>query len=72
LVGDSSLDIIMAVDLTTGSRSNFMSNGAGEGWIMITPRDMELDKVNQRAYVIDDGGNAPSFILEIDLARYSV
>jgi hypothetical protein len=62
----------MAVDLTTGTRSNFMSNGVGEGRVMVAPREMVLDKVNNRAYVIDDGGNAPSFILEIDLARYSV
>ena len=67
LVSDSSLDIIMAIDLATGARTNVISNGVGEGRVMIAPRELALDEVNNRAYVADDGGNAPSFILSIDL-----
>ncbi len=67
LVSDSDLDIILAIDLVTGDRSNFISNGVGEGRVMIAPRELVIDEVNNRAYVADDGGNAPSFILAIDL-----
>ena len=67
LVSDSSLDIIMAINLATGARTNVISNGVGEGRVMIAPRELALDEVNNRAYVADDGGNAPSFILSIDL-----
>lgn len=67
LVSDSSLDIIMSIDLATGARTNVISNGVGEGRVMIAPRELAIDEANNRAFVADDGGNAPSFILSIDL-----
>jgi DNA-binding beta-propeller fold protein YncE len=57
----------MAIDLDTGARTNFISNGVGDGRVMIAPRELAIDEVNNRAFVADDGGNAPSFILSIDL-----
>ncbi|MBQ4890755.1 hypothetical protein J8L86_12915 [Shewanella sp. MMG014] len=67
LVRDSDLDVIVAVNLTSGTRTTFASNGVGTGRVMIAPRELSLDSANNIAYIADDGGNSPGFILAIDM-----
>lgn len=68
LVADSDLDIIMSVDLDSGARTNFVSNGVGEGRVLVAPREFALDSENNIAYVADDGSNRPELLFTIDLA----
>ncbi|WP_193163097.1 hypothetical protein [Microbulbifer hainanensis] len=67
LVGDSSFDYIFAVDTETGERFEFAENGIGTGRHLLAPRAIELDESNQRAFVLDDGGNTGETLFEIDL-----
>jgi hypothetical protein len=67
LIADSDLDILISVDLQTGERDVFISNGVGTGRLMVAPRELVVDSNNNRAYVLDDGGNGPENILAIDL-----
>lgn len=68
LVGDEELDTVVAIDLTTGERSEFIARKVGTGTPLIAPRAFALTADGARAYVGDDGGNAPSRLFEIDLA----
>lgn len=67
-IGDSSLDMILQFDLTSELLEPYLMNGVGTGKRMIGPRDITLDKTNNRIYVLDDGDNAPGFILSVDLS----
>lgn len=67
LVGDSDLDAVVAVDLATGERTKLIARNVGEGTPLIAPRAFALTADGLRAYVADDGGNAPARLFEIDL-----
>jgi hypothetical protein len=67
LIADSDLDVIIAVDLDSGERSKFVTNGVGDGPIMVAPRELVLDEENNVVYVADDGGNASEAVFAIDL-----
>lgn len=68
LVGDDELDMVIAIDLTSGDRSPLVARNIGEGTPLISPRAFALTADGQRAYVADDGSNAPARLFEIDLA----
>lgn len=67
LVGDSDRDLVVAVDLTTGERTEAYANGVGTGPRFVMPRDLVIDHDNNVAYVVDDGGNAPEVLIKVDL-----
>ena len=67
LVGDDDLEAVIAIDLTTGERSPLVARNVGEGTPLILPRAFALTADGLRAYVIDEGGNAPARFFEIDL-----
>ena len=67
LVGDSDRDLVVAVDLVTGERTEAYANGVGTGLRFVMPRDLVIDHGNNVAYVIDDGGNAPEVLIKVDL-----
>lgn len=67
-IGDSGLDMILQFDLTSDLLEPYLMNGVGTGKRMIGPRDITLDKTNNRIYVLDDGDNAPGFILSVELS----
>ncbi|HET6630376.1 MAG TPA: hypothetical protein VFG91_11435 [Woeseiaceae bacterium] len=69
IVGDSSLDALIAIDATTGERSDFLSHKVGTGVRLIAPRAFEVSADGTRAYVADDGGNVSARLFEIDLAN---
>lgn len=67
LIGDDGFDYVLAVDTETGERSEFAGNGVGTGKRMLALRSLALDEVNAKAYILDDGGNATSYLIEVDL-----
>lgn len=67
LVGDSDRDLVVAVDLVTGERTEAYANGVGTGHRFVMPRDFVIDHDNNVAYVVDDGGNAPEVLIKVDL-----
>ena len=68
IVGDTDLDALIAIDVSTGERSEFLSRKVGAGTALIAPRRFALTADGTRAYVADDGDNAPERLFEIDLA----
>lgn len=68
LISDSDLDMIVAVDLSSGVRSKFMHNGVGNGKPLVSPLDFVLDEKNNIAYIADNGGNAQEVVHAVDLA----
>ncbi len=68
LVGDSDLDMLLAVDLDSGTRSKVLGESVGEGHPLIAPREMVVDQVNNRVFVADDGSKAPEAVFAIDLS----
>lgn len=68
VVGDSDLDKLIAVDITTGERTEFLSQNAGVGTTLVAPRAFAISADASRAYVADDGGNVAERLFEIDLA----
>jgi DNA-binding beta-propeller fold protein YncE len=68
IVGDSDLDVLVAVDRVTGERSELLSRKIGAGPPLITPRRLVLTADGDTLYVADDGGNAAERLFEIDLA----
>lgn len=67
LIGDSSLDSIIAIDLHTGERSLALTGGIGSGPKLIAPSRIALNESLTLAYVIDGGGNAAEKVFEMDL-----
>lgn len=68
IVGDSDLDALIAIDISTGERSEFLSRKVGTGATLVAPRHFAISADGTRAYVADDGSNAPERLFEIDLA----
>ncbi|WP_201276825.1 hypothetical protein [Microbulbifer sp. ALW1] len=67
LVADSSFEYVMAIDTESGARSEFAGNGVGSGKRMVAPRGVALDETANKAYLLDDGGNAAEYLIEVDL-----
>ncbi len=67
LISDSDLDLILQVDIESGEKSEFLSEGVGEGIKIIAGRDLEVSSDLSIAYVVDSGGNASAKIIAIDL-----
>ena len=68
LVGDSALDMVIEVDLTTGARSEFINSGIGTGRKMITPREIAISNETNIIYVADTGGDKrKGSIMAVDL-----
>lgn len=68
IVGDDALDTLIAIDIATGERSEFLTRKVGTGTALIAPRAFAISADASRAYVADDGDNAPARLFEIDLA----
>ena len=67
LVGDKGYDYIYAVDVDTGERTEFASNGVGSGKRLTSAGAIELDEANGVAYILDDGGNSNEILFQVDL-----
>lgn len=67
LIADTGYGYIFSVDTETGERSEFAADGVGSGKRLMAPRSIELDEENNRAYVLDDGGNASEVLFGVDL-----
>ena len=67
IVGDESLDTTIAVDVSTGERSEFISRRIGTGNPLVAPRKLAITADATRAFVFDDGGNVAERLFEIDL-----
>lgn len=67
IVGDESLDSLIAVDVSTGVRSGFVARRIGSGNPLVVPRKFAISSDASRAYVSDDGGNVAERLFEIDL-----
>ena len=67
VVGDEALDTLIAVDVSTGERSDFVSRRIGSGNALVAPRKFAISADATRAYVADDGGNVAERLFEIDL-----
>ncbi len=67
IVGDESLDTLIAVDVSTGERSEFVSRRIGSGNPLVVPRKFAISADATRAFVADDGGNVAERLFEIDL-----
>lgn len=67
LVSDSGYNYIFSVDLETGTRNEFASNGVGKGKHLLAPGALQLDETNGRAFLLDDGGNARAALFSVDL-----
>ena len=68
IVGDEGLDMLIAIDVDTGERTELLSRRIGSGVPLIAPRSFAIDAAGETAYVADDGGNASSRLFAIDLA----
>lgn len=68
IVGDDEVDALIAIDIATGERTELLSRKVGTGTALIAPRRFALSADATRAYVADDGSNAPARLFEIDLA----
>ena len=68
VVGDESLDTLIAVDVTSGERSPFISRRIGSGDGLVVPRKVAFSADASLAYVADDGGNTTERLFEVDLA----
>ena len=69
LIGDSDIDTIIAVNTTTGARSNFISNGIGKGKKITEGRAIALDQENNQLYLLDGGYDNGELVILIDLAN---
>ena len=69
LIGDSDIDTIIAINTTTGARSNFISNGIGEGKKITEGRAIALDQENNQLYLLDGGYDNGELVILIDLAN---
>lgn len=67
IVGDESLDTVIAIDVSTGERSEFVSRRVGSGNPLVVPRKFAISADATRAFVADDGGNVAERLFEIDL-----
>ena len=67
VVGDEALDTLIAIDVTTGERSQFVSRRVGSGTPLVVPRKFAISADASLAYVADDGGNVAERLFEIDL-----
>src|SRR5690606_6336658 len=52
LVGDSDLDVVIAVDVATGERSTLISRNVGDGPGLVVPRRFVLSSDGATAYVV--------------------
>jgi len=68
LIGDSDLEMIVQVSLSSGQRSEFLSRRQGEGVSIVAGRELYLSRDKRKAYVLDDGQQFAERLLEIDLA----
>lgn len=69
LVSDSGLDIIIGIDLSTGTKEAVFAPGRGDGPRMVMAQGLAMDSNHSIAYVLDAGGNAPAKLLSVDLAN---
>jgi len=67
IIGDSALDSLVAIDLNSKERSLLLTSGVGEGPKLIAPRAVVTNSALTKAYIFDDGGNAASKVVEVDL-----
>lgn len=67
IIGDSALDSLVAIDLNSKERSLLLTSGVGEGPKLIAPRAVVTNSTLTKAYIFDDGGNAASKVVEVDL-----
>jgi DNA-binding beta-propeller fold protein YncE len=67
IVGDTDLDALIAIDATTGERSDFVSRRIGTGPPVIAPRRIAITADQTTAYLADDGGNAAERLFAVDL-----
>jgi hypothetical protein len=67
LVGDESLDTVIAIDVSTGDRSAFISRSIGSGIPLVVPRKFAISSDATHAIVFDDGGNVAERLFEVDL-----
>lgn len=67
IVSDSALEMLIAIDLATGERSDFRSRRIGAGVSLVAPRELEITADGRKAYIFDDGGNASERLFEVDL-----
>ncbi len=68
LVGDLSLNMVIAIDLGTGERTELVSRRQGEGPSMIFARHMYITEDLSTAYVADDGSLSTEKLFKVDLA----
>lgn len=69
LVSDSGLDMIIGIDLGTGTKEAVFAPGRGDGPRMVMAQGLAVDSNHNIAYVLDSGGNAPAKLLSVDLAN---
>lgn len=69
LIGDSSVNDVLSVALQDGSRNYYIATGIGTGPKPITARQVALNADKTYAYLFDDGGNAPTRIMKVDLSN---
>ena len=67
IIGDSDLDSLISIGLDSNERSLVLTTGIGEGPKMISPRAVVTNSALTKAYIFDDGGNAASKVVEVDL-----
>lgn len=67
IVSDSDLDALIAVDIATGERSKLLALSIGNGTRLIAPRAFQISSDGSKAYIADDGQNAPEKLFEVDL-----
>ncbi|MEN3157504.1 hypothetical protein ABC502_03865 [Alkalimonas sp. NCh-2] len=68
LVADSSFEVVLKVDTSSGERSSLLSSGIGSGRGLLSPQFMTLANTADTLYVLDDGQNAAESLFAIDLS----
>ena len=71
IVGDSSLESLIAIDVVTGERSTLLTTGVGDGVKIIAPQGMAFDSEESTVYIFDSGGNAAQRVVKIDIETAS-
>lgn len=71
LIREGSLDLILQIDLETGSRSELLGTGVGTGTRMRQPREIAIDNKNHIVYIADSDNSHPDLIMSIDLTTGS-
>lgn len=67
LITDSSFEVVLQVDTTSGERSALLSSGIGSGRGLLSPQYLTFGSSADILYVLDDGQNAAESLFAIDL-----